>query len=146
SIVQPGSVSESASGITLTVYRNNGSGGAASVDYATASGTATAGSDFTSKSGTLSFADGEVSKTIVVPILEDTLFEGPESFTVTLSNPTNGTTVGASTATVTINDNDPGPTASINDITVTEGNSGTTPAVFTVTLTSAASIPISFNW
>ena len=62
-----------------------------SVAYATADGTATAGSDYTATSGTLVFAPGETSKTIAVPILGDTAFEPDETFTLTLSNPVNAT-------------------------------------------------------
>src|SRR5207253_520356 len=84
--------------------RIGGSIGAAGVSYSTSSGTATAGSDFTSTSGTLSFGDGETTKTFSVPILEDSSFEGPETFTVTLSNPTGGTSIGATPAmTLTVN-------------------------------------------
>jgi parallel beta-helix repeat protein len=141
------SVSEGSGSVTLTVLRTGGTIGAATLNYATASGTATAGSDFTSTSGTLSFADGESSKTITIPILEDNIFEGSETFSVALSSPTNGTALGNfPTATVTIIDNDPGPTASINDISVVEGNSGTTPAVFTVTLSAPAGMAIPVNW
>ena len=52
-----------------------------SVAYATANGTATAGSDYTATSGTLVFAPGETSKTVAVPILGDTAYESDETFT-----------------------------------------------------------------
>uniref|UniRef100_UPI001BFC8773 MBG domain-containing protein n=1 Tax=Echinicola shivajiensis TaxID=1035916 RepID=UPI001BFC8773 len=61
--------------------------GGATVDYATSDGTAIAGSDYTAISGTLSFAAGETSKTIDVPVSGDTEVEGSEIFTLTLSNP-----------------------------------------------------------
>ncbi|MCK9640836.1 MAG: right-handed parallel beta-helix repeat-containing protein [Prolixibacteraceae bacterium] len=74
---------------TVTVTRT-GSGpgyGAATVKYATSNGTATAGSDYTTTSGTLSWADGDVSdKTFTVTITSDTLTEGPESVIITLSD------------------------------------------------------------
>ena len=60
------------------------------VNFATADFTATAGEDYTAKSGTLTFAPGETSKTIVVAVNGDTLVEGNEAFMVNLSNPTNG--------------------------------------------------------
>ena len=58
-----------------------------SVDYATADGTATAGSDYTAASGTLTFAPGETGKTVSVPVLDDAHDEGSETLTLTLSNP-----------------------------------------------------------
>ena len=80
------------------------------MNYATANGTATAGLDFTATTGTLSFGVGETSKTIVVPILPDAVDELPETFTVTLSDPIGGATLGAiSAATVTITDVDTTP-------------------------------------
>ena len=66
--------------MTLTVERVSGTDGAVTVNYATANGTATAGADYTATSGTLSFADGQASRTISVPVLEDTLVEGSETF------------------------------------------------------------------
>src|SRR5262249_58615302 len=84
------SVNENGGSLTVTVTRTNGSDGAVTVDYATSDGTATAGSDYSAKSGTLSFANGEVSKTFVVAILDDTIYEGNETINLTLSNPTGG--------------------------------------------------------
>ncbi len=76
------------------------------VDYATADGTATAGSDYTSTSGTLTFAAGESSKTVSVPILDDAVDEGDETFTLSLSNATGGR-IGDGEATGTIANDDP---------------------------------------
>ena len=63
-----------------------------SVNYATASGTAAADTDYSSINGTLTFADGEVTKTIIVPIINDNLVELSETFQVVLSNPLKGST------------------------------------------------------
>ena len=76
-----------------------------SVAYATANGTATAGSDYTATSGTLVFAPGETSMTVAVPILGDTAYESDETFTLTLSNPVNAT-LGTATATGAITNDD----------------------------------------
>ncbi len=100
-------VGEGAGSVTLTVERVSGTDGAATVSYATANGTATAGSDYTARSGTLNFASGQTTATVQVPILEDTAVEGDEAFTATLSNPTGGATLGTPiTTTVMITDND----------------------------------------
>ena len=65
----------------------------------------TAGEDYVATAGTLAFGVNETTKTITIPILQDGLQEGPETFTVTLSNPTGGATLGAqATITVTIVD------------------------------------------
>jgi hypothetical protein len=96
-------------GAQLTVTRIGGDDGAASVNYATSNGTATAGNDYTAVSSPppLTWADGDSSaKTICVPILQDNANEGAETFTVTLSA-ASGAALGApSVATVTINDDD----------------------------------------
>jgi formylglycine-generating enzyme required for sulfatase activity len=105
------SVNENGGSVQIYVSRTGGSYGAASVSYGTANGTATAGSDYTAASGTLSWADGDTaSKPITVPIANDSTPESSESFTVTLSNPTGGAMLGSPvTATVTISDDDPPP-------------------------------------
>jgi hypothetical protein len=106
------SVGEGDGSLTVTVDRVGGSAGAVSVDYATVDGTATVGSDYTAASGTLNFASGVTSATFSITILEDTVYEANETFTVSLSNPQGGATLGTpSTATVTIIDNDEGPGA-----------------------------------
>jgi hypothetical protein len=83
------------------------------VDFATANGTATAGSDYTAVSAKLTIPAGQTSGTISVPILDDTLSEPDETFVVNLSNPVNGFFANAQTtvqATVTILDDDAAPT------------------------------------
>ena len=105
------SVSEGTSAATITVQRLNGDDGAVSVQYATSNGTAQAGSDYTAKSGTLSWADSDnASKTFTVAITNDTAVEGNETINLTLSNPTGGATLASpSSATLTITDNDGNP-------------------------------------
>jgi hypothetical protein len=99
------SVAEDGSGTaTITVTRAGGSTGAVGVSYATSNGTATAGSDYTAVSSTLSWADGiSTAQTFDVPITNDTDVEVPETVNLTLSNPTGGATLGTpNTATLTI--------------------------------------------
>ena len=83
---------------------------AASVQYATSDGSAAAGSDYTATSGTLNFAAGESTKTVSVPVLDDSTHEGDETLTLTLSN-ASGAWIEDSTATGTIEDDDPAPEA-----------------------------------
>ena len=104
------SVNENGGSVTITVNRTSGSSGSVSVNYATANGTATAGSDYTAKSGTITFAAGVISQTVSVPILDDAVYEGNETFTITLSNATGGATIGTpASGTVTIVDNETPP-------------------------------------
>ena len=79
---------------------------AVSVDYATADGSATAGEDYTASSGTLVFAPGETSKTVAVPVLDDAIDEGEETFTLALSDPS-GATIADAEAVGTITNSDP---------------------------------------
>ena len=63
-----------------------GLGWEVTVDYRTQDGRATAGSDYTSTSGTLTFAPGEDKKTVSVPIMDDAVEDDGETFTLVLSN------------------------------------------------------------
>ncbi len=98
-------VSEGVGNAVLTVTRTNGGIGRVTVQYSTLSGTATAHSDFTPVTGTLTFESGETVKTISVPIIDDSQVEFDESFNVILTTPT-GATLGLNSAFVTIVDND----------------------------------------
>ncbi|WP_455209182.1 Calx-beta domain-containing protein [Kaarinaea lacus] len=104
------SIAENGASLTVTVSRVAGNAGAVSVDYASADGTATSGNDYSAVSGTLNFANGVTSQTIIIPILDDSNYEGNENFTISLSLATGGATIAApATTTVTIIENDPAP-------------------------------------
>ena len=83
------SLNEQAGSATITVNRINGTDGVVTVDYSTFDGSARAGQDYAPTSGTLTFAAGETSKTLTVPIFDDALVEGAEDLVITLGNPTN---------------------------------------------------------
>ncbi|MBD3583515.1 Calx-beta domain-containing protein [Flavobacterium selenitireducens] len=90
---------------SIIVHRNGGSTGAVSVNYATSSGTATAGQDYSAVAGTLNWADGDMTpKTISIPINADFVLDDSETITLTLSNPTNATIANGETAILTIKD------------------------------------------
>jgi hypothetical protein len=92
---------------TLTVKRSAGTASGVSIGYATGGGTATAGSDYTPASGTLTFAAGQASAQIVINLANDTTVEGNETIGVSLSSPQGGATLGTpGTATLTILDDD----------------------------------------
>jgi len=112
-------VGEDANSVTVVVNRSGDTAGAATVNYATSDtagltnctvtiGIASERCDYATTVGTLRFAAGETSKSFTIPIVNDALVEGNETFTVTLSGAT-GTILGTSTAVVTINENDLAP-------------------------------------
>ena len=121
---------EDAGTMAFTVTLNAISGKSVTVNYATSDGSATAGRDYTATSGTLTFAPGDMTKSITVAVLDDRLDEPDETFTVTLSNPSNAI-LGDDTATGTIIDDDAPPELSIADQSVIEDGGA---MVFTVTL------------
>jgi hypothetical protein len=84
---------------TITVNRTGGNTGTVTVNYATSNGTATGsmscpGADYATTSGTLTFNEGETSKTFTVQICGDTAPEAVETVNLTLSMPTGGATIG----------------------------------------------------
>jgi uncharacterized delta-60 repeat protein len=91
--------------VTLTVKLSVAWSTPVTVRWNTAAGTATATGDFTTKSGTVTFAPGETAKTITVPVVGDTVKESTETFKVNLSLPTNAG-ISDNTGVVTIADND----------------------------------------
>ena len=89
--------------------RRYGSTGTISVHFSTASGSATAASDFVPTSGELTWGDGDTfAKKIEVQIIDDSVDESVERFEVRLTSPTGGATVTRSRLGVAIHDNDPG--------------------------------------
>ena len=82
------------------------------VDWATADGTATAGTDYTAGEGTLTISSGVLSKTIAVPVTGDDVDEPNETFTVELSN-ASGASLGEAVGTGTIRDDDDAPTVTL---------------------------------
>ena len=96
--------------LAFAVTLSRAPSGTVTVGYATSDGTATAGSDYTAASGTLTFAAGETAKTVSVPVLDDAHDEGSETLTLTLSN-ASGAYLEDGTATGTINNTDPMPQA-----------------------------------
>ncbi|MEO1431599.1 MAG: Calx-beta domain-containing protein [Cyanobacteria bacterium J06633_8] len=120
------------------------------VDYTTADSTATAGSDYTATTGTLTFNPGETSKTIDVPVIGDTIDESDETFYVNLSNANRGVIVDVQGVGTIIDDDGTPPTlplVTISDVSALEGDSGTKDFTFTVNLstTSTETIALEFS-
>jgi len=102
------SVNEGGGSKTISVKRVGGSVGSVSVHYTTANGSAVAGSDYTARSGTLTWANGNTApKTFAVPIVNDSAVEPNERVRLILSAPTGGATLGSpAQATLIIVNND----------------------------------------
>ncbi|MFM8436200.1 MAG: Calx-beta domain-containing protein, partial [Planctomycetia bacterium] len=107
--ISGGSVTEGNTGttpLTFTVTLAAAVSSTVTVNYATANGTAAAGSDFTAASGTLTFAPGETSKTVAVAVAGDTAFESNETFSLTLSGASSNARIATASATGTIVNDD----------------------------------------
>lgn len=91
----------------ITITRNNPGAGTVTVDFATSDGSALQKSDYTATFATVSFGPGETSKTVNIPITQDSFPEANETINVTLSNATGGASVGGqSSALLTVLDDD----------------------------------------
>ena len=143
------SITEGSLSANMIVSRNGDLAQTSTVDYATSDGTASAGSDYTATSGTLTFQPGESSKVIAVPITNDSIFETNENFTVTLSNAT-GTNVellSPGTITVTITNNDSRPRVSAYAAVVVEPPPGGTAfAMVPIQMSNASVETVSVNF
>ena len=108
-------VSQSAGTLTVTANRTGGSNGAISVAYATANGTAVAGTNYSTASGTLNWGNGDsTAKSFTVPLSNAAPFSGNKTFKIALSNPSAQTGVGnPGTATVTITGDATAPVGSV---------------------------------
>lgn len=101
-------VGENAGSAQVRVRRNIGFVGAVSIQFATSDGTAIAGGDYTTASGTLNWAAGELDeRTITVPLVNDAESESTETFRITLSNLTGGAVIdGSTTLDVSVTNDD----------------------------------------
>lgn len=102
----------------IIVTRSGGNGGVVTVDYATSDVSAVAGEDYPATSGTFTYSNQVGgNRTISIPITDDNIAEGPESFTVTLSNVTRATLGANSSSSINIIDNDTALTSAFGAIT-----------------------------
>ncbi|MCW2498228.1 Calx-beta domain-containing protein, partial [Jatrophihabitans sp.] len=115
------------------------------VAYATSDGTATAGSDYTAASGTLTFPAGVTTENVSVPVTGDAVYERDETFTLTLTAPT-GATLGTATAVGTISNDDAAPVVTVGNATATQSAAAGSTATFPVTVSGATSLPLSVNY
>jgi hypothetical protein len=118
------------------------------ISFNATSGSAVAGQDFTAAAGTLTFAAGQTSLPLTVPIIGDQVQEAAETFNVTLAIQGNTAVVAGSdlAAIGTILDDDGVPAINVSDAQVSEGNAGSVFAVFNVTLAVPSGLPVTVQY
>ena len=129
--------------IGATVTLSAPSAKTVTVAYFTADISATATTDYSSTTGSFTFAPGETSKSVSIPITTDTIDEENETFRFEITNPSNAI-VAVNQATMTVTDDDSAPTISISDNSTINEASGSTPLA--VTLSAASERVITVNY
>ncbi|MBE2220109.1 MAG: protein kinase [Anaerolineae bacterium] len=138
-------VSEADGSAKITVAVSGDNFDTASVDYATAGGTAVAGTDYTTTTGTLTWEKGDTDdQTITIPLLNNQIDQPDRTFVVSLTNAENAT-IQTGSATVTITDDDAEPTITISDLTISESVTGGKASI-TVELTGASSEAVTVDY
>jgi Calx-beta domain/Right handed beta helix region len=138
-------VSESLKKATIFVRRTGSTSGTTTVHYATSNGTATAGSDYTAISGTLTFAPRVRSLSLAIPLVSDSIDEPDETVNLTLSSPSGAKLGTPATAMLTIRDNDKAGTIQLGAPAFSVGEAD---GAATITLTrsgGAAAATVSFT-
>lgn len=140
-------ITESSGTVPIPISRNGGSAGSLTVGYTISGLTATAGSDFVASQGVVTFADGEVFKSLSVTIINDNVYEStPETLKVALSAVGDPDTLLAqSVDTLTIHDDDPVPNVSIGDVSAAEGNGSNFVFPLTLSNPSAQAINVTYG-
>ncbi|HKO58383.1 MAG TPA: Calx-beta domain-containing protein [Thermoanaerobaculia bacterium] len=111
-------VGENGGSATVTILRSGNLAGTVTVANETRQDTATAGADYAAVRGTVVFAPGETSHAVTIPILQDSLAEGPERFSLRIASPVGALVeAGGFEAAVIIEDDEPFSTVSIVDPT-----------------------------
>ena len=106
---------------TLNVVRTGELGAGATVSYSVTAGSATEGADYTGGSGTVTFGPAENTQNITIPLVNDSQVEADETVVISLASPANAVlATGATTATLTITDDDPQVSFSIVSFSVLE--------------------------
>ena len=139
-------VDETNASAIFTVWLDAANASPVTVNYATDANTAIYNSDYVHTSGTLTFAPGEVSKTVSVPIINNAISETIENFVLNLSSPSANATIADASGLATVIDNDAPsgtPIVSINDFTVDEA---TKEATFVMTLNKPSTSVVSMNY
>ena len=130
--------------LTFTVSLSHPSAAPVTVEWATGPGTALAGTDYVSGSGTVTFASLDTSEPISVTVTGDTLYELDETVIVNLSNA--DAPIGRPQRFGTISNDDTAPIVSIVDQSVEEGNAGTATLRFSITLSAVSGTDASISY
>ncbi|MBL8484085.1 MAG: hypothetical protein JNJ60_17950, partial [Rhodocyclaceae bacterium] len=142
---------EGAAGTTataqLTVTLSEAAGTATTIDWTTVNGSASAGVDYSLRSGTVTFAAGSTSATITVPITGDGQWEADETFNIVLSNPV-GLVLADDTGVVTITNDDAQPAVSVAASDATGAEAASNPIAFTVSRSAnlVGDIVVNLGW
>lgn len=128
--------------LSFTVTKTGTATGTVSVQCAQTSGTATAGSDFTASTQTLTFLIADTTKTCSVVSLQDTVYEGAHTFSAVLQNPVGAVQISVGSAIGTINDNDTPPSFSVAGGAAAEGS----PLSFTITKSGSTELSHAVNY
>jgi hypothetical protein len=141
------SVNEVAGSATITVVATPASAQPVLVTYATSDGTATAGSDYTARTETLTFNPGQTVATFTIPITDDLTVENQETVTLTLSSPVSATLGTPAVATLIIIDDEGDPVVQFDptSIVVAENVAGSQ-ALVNVSLSRAHSETVTVNY
>jgi uncharacterized repeat protein (TIGR01451 family) len=114
-----------------------------SVSYATASGTASSGVDYKDVAGNVIFGPNSLTQFVNIPVIGDLIKEPNETVLLNLAAVSTNASLATTQTTLTIIDDDPTPSISIANIALFEGNSGTTNAVFQITLSNPSASIVS---
>jgi len=139
-------VLENAGSALITVTLNSALSTDITFDWSTTADTATAGVDFTMSSGVGTLVAGSTSTTLSIPILNDTIYEIPESFYLDISNPSIGSILNSRSIVSITNDVDTIPIISIADQSQSEGSSGTSNMTFTINSSAVSGSDIIVNY
>ena len=115
------------------------------IQYETRPGSASADSDYASRSGTITIPSGSLTASIAVAIVDDFLDEPDETVNVAITSVSSGT-IATGSASGTIVDNDAEPTLSIASASVVEGNAGDTPVNFDLTMNRVSGFDVSVDF
>ncbi|AEY64992.1 Calx-beta domain-containing protein [Clostridium sp. BNL1100] len=131
----------------FTVSLSQASDEDVTVDYSTSDGSAKSPKDYTSASGTLTIPKDETSGTIEVGVLNDTLDEDDEDFSLMINNPVGADLGTSSTAKCTIKDDDAAPDIVVSNAEVDEDDSGiNTKLIFNVKLSAESGKTVTVNY
>lgn len=129
--------------VVIIVQVDPPAAGTVSINYSTADNTATAGNDYKTTAGTLSFPPNTPTKIFSVPIIDDIQSETDESFRVILTTPNGAQLVQPDKVVVIIKDNDaPGVVVTPTQLLISEPDGSD---VFTVSLKTETEVPVTIN-